>query len=63
MSQCYVTLRCERMTDLRVGLWNWDDWSWETREAELGNFVSFNEANEMSKKVYAEAEIGEKFHA
>ena len=62
VSQCYVTLRRERMVGPRAGLWNWDR-SWETREAELGNFVSLNEANEMSKKIYTEAEIGETFHA
>ena len=54
MSQCYVTLRYERMVGLRAGLWNWDG-SWETREVELGNFVSFDEANEMNKTVYTSA--------
>jgi len=62
VSRFYVKLRCERMVGLRVGLWNWDQ-SWETREAGLGNFVSFDEANEMSKKVYTGAGIGETFHA
>jgi len=41
------------MVGLRVGLWNLD-WSWEAQEVELGNFVSFNEANEINK-VYTEA--------
>ena len=42
------------MVGLRAGLWNWDG-SWETREVELGNFVSFDEANEMNKTVYTSA--------
>ena len=42
------------MVGLRVGSWNWDR-SWEAQEAELGNFVGFDEANKMNKTVYTEA--------
>jgi len=40
------------MVGLRAGLWTHWDRSWETRDAELGNFVSFDGANEMNMMLY-----------